>query len=81
MLSDGRFLLKRKTKVMKSSGGRVQWEEVLLLPITNQDKNLHLAVKLYRCGSVRRKHLLGQVGLEQNNVNIVKVCFLHILCE
>ncbi|XP_067241470.1 tandem C2 domains nuclear protein [Chanodichthys erythropterus] len=63
LLSEGKFLLKRKTKVMKSSGGHVQWEEVLHLPITNQDQNVQLAVKLYTRSSVRRKHLLGQVLL------------------
>ncbi len=66
LLSEGRVLLKRKTKVMKSSEGQIQWGEVLHLPITNQDQNLQLAVKLYSRGSVRRKHLLGQVSLEQN---------------
>uniref|UniRef100_A0A8C1BVT5 Tandem C2 domains, nuclear n=1 Tax=Cyprinus carpio carpio TaxID=630221 RepID=A0A8C1BVT5_CYPCA len=63
LLSEGKVLLKRKTKVMKSSEGQIQWEEVLHLPITNQDQNLQLAVKLYSRGSVRRKHLLGQVLL------------------
>ncbi|XP_067277130.1 tandem C2 domains nuclear protein [Pseudorasbora parva] len=63
LLSEGKFLLKRKTKAVKSTGGHVQWEEVLHFPITNQDQNLQLAVKLYSRGSVRRKHLLGQVLL------------------
>ncbi|KAL7876876.1 hypothetical protein SRHO_G00035190 [Serrasalmus rhombeus] len=63
MFSDGRFILKRKTKVVRSSGGQVQWGESMLLPITNQDHNLQLAVKLYSRGSIRRKHLLGQVLL------------------
>uniref|UniRef100_A0A8C2IHS7 Tandem C2 domains, nuclear n=1 Tax=Cyprinus carpio TaxID=7962 RepID=A0A8C2IHS7_CYPCA len=62
LLSEARVLLKRKTKVMKSSGGQIQWAEVLHLPITNQDQNLQLAVKLYSRSSVRRKHLLGQVS-------------------
>uniref|UniRef100_A0A8C1BNG2 Tandem C2 domains, nuclear n=2 Tax=Cyprinus carpio TaxID=7962 RepID=A0A8C1BNG2_CYPCA len=62
LLSEARVLLKRKTKVMKSSGGQIQWAEVLHLPITNLDQNLQLAVKLYSRSSVRRKHLLGQVS-------------------
>uniref|UniRef100_A0A8C1J4M0 Tandem C2 domains, nuclear n=1 Tax=Cyprinus carpio TaxID=7962 RepID=A0A8C1J4M0_CYPCA len=66
LLSEGKVLLKRKTKVMKSSEGQIQWEEVLHLPITNQDQNLQLAVKLYSRGSVRRKHLLGQVSLDSS---------------
>uniref|UniRef100_A0A672PC52 Tandem C2 domains, nuclear n=1 Tax=Sinocyclocheilus grahami TaxID=75366 RepID=A0A672PC52_SINGR len=71
LLSEGRVLLKRKTKVIKSSGGQIQWGEVLHLPITNQDQNLQLAVKLYSRGSVRRKHLLGQVSLEQNTYSTI----------
>ncbi|XP_072533413.1 tandem C2 domains nuclear protein [Salminus brasiliensis] len=61
MFSDGHFILKRKTRVAKSSGGQVQWGESVLLPITNQDHNLQLSIKLYSRGSIRRKHLLGQV--------------------
>ncbi|XP_050981292.1 tandem C2 domains nuclear protein [Labeo rohita] len=63
LLSEGKVLLKKKTKAMKSSGRQSQWGEVLHLPVTNQDQNLQLAVKLYSRGSVRRKHLLGQVLL------------------
>ncbi|XP_051507584.1 tandem C2 domains nuclear protein-like isoform X2 [Myxocyprinus asiaticus] len=63
MLRDGQSLLKRKTKIMKSLGGHVQWGEVLLLPITNQDQNLQLSLKLFSRGSLQRKHLLGQVLL------------------
>uniref|UniRef100_A0A672Q2Q8 Tandem C2 domains, nuclear n=1 Tax=Sinocyclocheilus grahami TaxID=75366 RepID=A0A672Q2Q8_SINGR len=66
LLSEGKVLLKRKTKVMKSSEGQIQWGEVLHLPISNQDQNLQLAVKLYSRGSVRRKHLLGQVSLDSS---------------
>ncbi|XP_009305708.1 tandem C2 domains nuclear protein [Danio rerio] len=63
LLGEGKFLLKRKTKAVKSSGGQVQWGEVLHFPITSQDHNLQLSVKLYSRSSVRRKHLLGQVLL------------------
>jgi len=77
-LSEGKVLLKRKTKVMKSSGRHVQWEEVLHLPITNQDQNLQLAVKLYSRSSVRRKHLLGQVSLEQNTLLQHTTFSMHI---
>ncbi|KAI4905025.1 hypothetical protein NFI96_020185, partial [Prochilodus magdalenae] len=59
MFSDGHFILKRKTKIARSSGGQVQWGETVLLPITNQDHNLQLSVKLYSRGSIRRKHQLG----------------------
>ncbi|XP_026080678.1 tandem C2 domains nuclear protein-like [Carassius auratus] len=67
LLSETRVLLKRKTKVRKSSGGQIQWGEVLHLPITSHEQNLQLAVKLYSRGSVRRKHLLGQVLLGFDN--------------
>ncbi|XP_016334821.1 tandem C2 domains nuclear protein-like [Sinocyclocheilus anshuiensis] len=74
LLSEGKVLLKRKTKVMKSSEGQIQWGEVLHLPITNQDQNLQLAVKLYGRGSVRRKHLLGQVllGFDSSSTEAVE---------
>lgn len=64
MFSDGRFIMKRKTKLAKPSGGKVQWAESVLLPITSQDYNVQLSVKLYSRGSIRRKYLLGQVGVE-----------------
>ncbi|KAG7334500.1 hypothetical protein KOW79_002907 [Hemibagrus wyckioides] len=63
MFSDGRFIMKRKTKLAKPSGGKVQWAESVLLPITSQDYNVQLSVKLYSRGSIRRKYLLGQVIL------------------
>lgn len=65
MFSDGRFIMKRrfKTKPAKPSGGKVQWAESVLLPITSQDYNVQLSVKLYGRGSIRRKYLLGQVGV------------------
>ncbi|TRY86809.1 hypothetical protein DNTS_020530 [Danionella cerebrum] len=46
LLSDGKICLKRKTKSIKSTGGQVQWGEMLALPITSQDPNLQLAVLL-----------------------------------
>lgn len=64
MLSDGRFVTKRKTKLAKPSGGQVHWGESVLLPITSQDYNIQLSVKLYSRGSIRRKYLLGQVGVK-----------------
>lgn len=67
LLGEGKFLLKRKTKAMKSSGGQVQWDEVLHFPITSQDHNLQLSVKLYSRSSVRRKHLLGQVSVDNTD--------------
>ncbi|XP_026864058.2 tandem C2 domains nuclear protein [Electrophorus electricus] len=63
MFSDGHFMLKRKTKVVRSSGKRVQWAETVLLPTTSQDHHLQVSVKLYSCSSIRRKHLIGHVLL------------------
>ncbi|KAF5892733.1 tandem C2 domains nuclear protein, partial [Clarias magur] len=60
MFSDGQFVMKKKTKLVKPSGGQVQWAESVLLPITSQDCNIQLLVKLYSRGSIRRKYLLGQ---------------------
>ncbi|XP_066536108.1 tandem C2 domains nuclear protein [Hoplias malabaricus] len=67
MFSDGCFILKRKTKMVKSAAGQVHWGESVLLPITNQDNNLQLSIKLYSRGSIRRKHLLGKVILGLNS--------------
>ncbi|TSV02064.1 Tandem C2 domains nuclear protein [Bagarius yarrelli] len=63
MFSKERFITKRKTKLVKPSGGKVQWAESVLLPITSQNNNVQLSVKLYSRGSLRRKYLLGQVVL------------------
>ncbi|XP_030628709.1 tandem C2 domains nuclear protein [Chanos chanos] len=63
MYSQGRLLLKRKTRVLRSSGGLVQWGEALHFPLTAQDHDLQLLVKLCSRSSVRRKHFLGQVHL------------------
>ncbi|XP_076841903.1 tandem C2 domains nuclear protein [Brachyhypopomus gauderio] len=63
MFGDGRFMLKKKTKIVRSSGGKAQWAETVFIPTTNQDHHLRLSVKLYSYGSIRRKHLLGQILL------------------
>ncbi|MCI4376869.1 hypothetical protein PGIGA_G00193430 [Pangasianodon gigas] len=63
MYSEERFIMKKKTKLVKPSGGQVQWAESVLLPITSQDFNIQLSVRLYSRGSIRRKYLLGQVVL------------------
>ncbi|KAF7710801.1 tandem C2 domains nuclear protein [Silurus meridionalis] len=63
MFSGGRFIIKRKTKLLKASGGQVQWADLVLLPVTSQDYNIQLFVKLYSRGSIRRKYMLGQVVL------------------
>lgn len=74
MFSDGRFTMKRKTKLAKPSGGQVQWAESVLLPVTGQDYNIQLSVKLYSRGSIRRKYLLGQVvlGFDSSSPDAVK---------
>lgn len=75
MFSDGRFTMKRKTKLAKPSGGQVQWAESVLLPVTGQDYNIQLSVKLYSRGSIRRKYLLGQVGVENGTRSDAKEAF------
>ncbi|XP_062850973.1 tandem C2 domains nuclear protein isoform X2 [Trichomycterus rosablanca] len=67
MFREGCFLLKKKTKIVKSSGNQVQWGEFMFLPISIQDHEIQLVVRLYSCGSIRRKYLLGQVMLGFNS--------------
>ncbi|XP_067894785.1 tandem C2 domains nuclear protein [Heterodontus francisci] len=56
---------KKKTRPLKAVNGQVKWGETFLFPVHSE---LHLqrvsfSLKLYSRSSVRRKHLLGQVGI------------------
>ncbi|XP_071001303.1 tandem C2 domains nuclear protein-like [Oncorhynchus clarkii lewisi] len=58
----GRVVMKKKTHVLKSSGGQLTWTESFYFPLA-LDQSFLLSVKLYSRRSVRRKHFLGQVHL------------------
>ncbi|KPP79559.1 tandem C2 domains nuclear protein-like, partial [Scleropages formosus] len=59
----GRLVTRKKTRVMRSSGGQVRWAETFLFPLAAHEQGLYFLVKLYSRSSVRRKHFLGQVHL------------------
>ncbi|XP_040917422.1 tandem C2 domains nuclear protein [Toxotes jaculatrix] len=59
----GRMVMKKKTRVMKASGGQCQWAETFHLQLASLDHACSLSVKLYSRSSVRRKQCLGQVQL------------------
>lgn len=56
-------VMKKKTRVMKPSGGQCQWAETFHFPLAALDHTCSLSVKLYSRSSVRRKRCLGQVLL------------------
>ncbi|XP_010749727.3 tandem C2 domains nuclear protein [Larimichthys crocea] len=58
-----RVVMKKKTRVLKASGGQCQWKETFHFLLTALDHDCSLSVKLYSRSSVRRKQCLGQVHL------------------
>ncbi|KAF3700877.1 Tandem C2 domains nuclear protein [Channa argus] len=59
----GQVAIKKKTRVMKASGGQCHWAETFHFLLSALDHACSLSVKLYSRSSVRRKHCLGQVRL------------------
>ncbi|XP_045918279.1 tandem C2 domains nuclear protein [Micropterus dolomieu] len=59
----GHVVTKKKTRVLKASGGQCQWTETFHFPLTALDHACSLSVRLYSRSSVRRKRCLGQVQL------------------
>uniref|UniRef100_A0A3B4V354 Tandem C2 domains, nuclear n=1 Tax=Seriola dumerili TaxID=41447 RepID=A0A3B4V354_SERDU len=59
----GRTVTKKKTRVMKASGGQCQWAETFRFQLAALDHACSLSVKLYSRSSVRRKQCLGQLQL------------------
>lgn len=57
----GQMVMKKKTRVMKTSGGQCQWGEIFHFQLAALDHDCSLSVKLYSRSSVRRKQCLGQV--------------------
>uniref|UniRef100_A0A673C347 C2 domain-containing protein n=1 Tax=Sphaeramia orbicularis TaxID=375764 RepID=A0A673C347_9TELE len=58
-----RVVMKKKTRVMKASGGQCQWAETFYFLLAALDHACSLSIKLYSRSSVRRKQCLGQVHL------------------
>lgn len=60
---NGRMVMKKKTKVLKASGGQVQWKETFHLILESLEQTSSLSLRLYSRSSVRRKQCLGQIYL------------------
>lgn len=58
----GRVVTKKKTRVLKASGGQCKWAETFHFHLAALDNACSLSVKLYSRSSVRRKQCLGQVS-------------------
>ncbi|XP_035025045.1 tandem C2 domains nuclear protein isoform X1 [Hippoglossus stenolepis] len=63
MHHQGQVLMKKKTRVMKASGGQCKWAETFHFQLSTLDDACSLTVKLYSRSSVRRKQCLGQFQL------------------
>nr|XP_046269418.1 tandem C2 domains nuclear protein [Scatophagus argus] len=59
----GRVVMKKKSRVLKASGGQCQWNDTFHLLLAALDQDCSLSVRLYSRSSVRRKQCLGQVQL------------------
>lgn len=53
--------MKKKTRVIKATGGQCQWAETFHFHLASLDEPCSLSVRLYSRSSVRRKQCLGQV--------------------
>uniref|UniRef100_A0A8C9WZD6 Tandem C2 domains, nuclear n=1 Tax=Sander lucioperca TaxID=283035 RepID=A0A8C9WZD6_SANLU len=60
----GRVVMKKKTRVLKASGGQCRWTETFHFLLAAFDHACSLSVKLYSRSSVRRKQCLGQVSCD-----------------
>lgn len=63
MIQLGQMVMKKKTRVLKASGGQCQWGETFHFLLASLDHASSLSVRLYSRSSVRRKQCLGQVQL------------------
>ncbi|KAF1374506.1 hypothetical protein PFLUV_G00229800 [Perca fluviatilis] len=59
----GQVVMKKKTRVLKASGGQCRWTETFHFLLAAFDHACSLSVKLYSRSSVGRKQSLGQVEL------------------
>ncbi|XP_049753925.1 tandem C2 domains nuclear protein [Elephas maximus indicus] len=70
MFSSGDLIYKKKTRLLKASGGRVKWGETMIFPLTQTEKEIIFLIKLYSRSSVRRKHFVGQIWISEDSNNI-----------
>ncbi|XP_027726041.1 tandem C2 domains nuclear protein isoform X2 [Vombatus ursinus] len=67
MFSSGDLIYKKKTRLLKSTNGRVKWGETMIFPFTQNEKEINFLIKLYSRSSVRRKHFVGQVWISEES--------------
>ncbi|XP_036986234.2 tandem C2 domains nuclear protein [Artibeus jamaicensis] len=70
MFSSGELIYKKKTRLLKASGGRVKWGETLIFPLVQSEKEITFLIKLYSRSSVRRRHFVGQICVSKDSSNI-----------
>ncbi|XP_044518084.1 tandem C2 domains nuclear protein isoform X2 [Gracilinanus agilis] len=67
MFSSGDLIYKKKTRLLKSTNGRVKWGETMIFPFTQNEKEINFLIKLYSRSSVRRKHFVGQIWISEDS--------------
>lgn len=70
MFSSGELVYKKKTRLLKSSNGRVKWGETMVFPLIQNEKEIIFLIKLYSRSSVRRRHFVGQICISEDSNNI-----------
>uniref|UniRef100_A0A8C5DDX4 Tandem C2 domains, nuclear n=1 Tax=Gouania willdenowi TaxID=441366 RepID=A0A8C5DDX4_GOUWI len=80
MFQSGQVVMKKKTRVIKASGGRCQWAETFHLLLSALDQDCSLLVKLYSRSSIRRKRCLGQTTIQETGKPKEKflLCFVGV---
>ena len=58
----GQVVMKKKSHVLKATGGQCLWKETFHFPLGALDHDSSFSVKLCSRSSVRRKQLFGQVS-------------------
>uniref|UniRef100_A0A8C5T3L8 Tandem C2 domains, nuclear n=1 Tax=Malurus cyaneus samueli TaxID=2593467 RepID=A0A8C5T3L8_9PASS len=69
MFSTEGMIYKKKTRLLKSTNGRVKWGEMMVFPVSQAEQGISFLIKLYSRSSVRRKHFLGQIWLSSDSSN------------
>lgn len=67
MFSTEGLIHKKKTRLLKSSNGQVNWGETMVFPVTQKEEGINVLIKLYSRSSMRRKHFLGQMWLSTDS--------------
>ncbi|XP_069493939.1 tandem C2 domains nuclear protein isoform X2 [Ambystoma mexicanum] len=60
MFSTEGLIHQKKTRLLKSTNGQVNWGETMIFSVTQKEEGINVLLKLYSRSSMRRKHFLGQ---------------------